>query len=40
MSGSPSRNEEIKDASRFLRGGIADGLAKAEAARSPRTTPS
>jgi sulfite reductase (NADPH) hemoprotein beta-component len=30
MSGSPSKNEEIKEASRFLRGGIADGLAKAE----------
>ena len=30
MSGSPSKNEEIKEASRFLRGGIAGGLAKAE----------
>ena len=30
MNGSPSKNEEIKDASRFLRGGIADGLGKAE----------
>jgi sulfite reductase (NADPH) hemoprotein beta-component len=30
MSGSPSKNEEIKAASRFLRGGIAGGLAKSE----------
>ena len=38
MSASPSRNEQIKEASRFLRGSIADGLAKVEPARSPRTT--
>ncbi len=30
MSGSPSKNEEIKAASRFLRGGIADGLSKSD----------
>jgi sulfite reductase (NADPH) hemoprotein beta-component len=30
MNAPPSRNEEIKEASRFLRGGIVDGLAKAE----------
>ena len=30
MTAAPSKNEEIKAASRFLRGGIADGLAKAE----------
>jgi sulfite reductase (NADPH) hemoprotein beta-component len=30
MNATRSKNEEIKEASRFLRGGIADGLAKAE----------
>ena len=30
MTAAPSKNEEIKQASRFLRGGIADGLATAE----------
>jgi sulfite reductase (NADPH) hemoprotein beta-component len=30
MNAPPSKNEEIKQASRFLRGGIADGLAKVE----------
>ena len=30
MTAPPSKNEQIKEASRFLRGGIADGLAKVE----------
>jgi sulfite reductase (NADPH) hemoprotein beta-component len=30
MNAPPSKNEQIKEASRFLRGGIADGLSKAE----------
>ena len=30
MNAAPSKNEEIKEASRFLRGGIAEGLARVE----------